>query len=73
MDTKEGAKKKIKKTRPERAVSLDQFSLKEQALITLGADNKKQTIPDFMAEAVRFFIREMLEVRFKTDKTPLDT
>lgn len=73
MDSKEGTKKRTKKTKSELAISLDQFSLKEQALITLGADNKNQTIPEFMAEGIRFFIKEMVEVRFKTNKSHLET
>lgn len=58
-------KPKIKKARTENIVSFESFTPQEQALITLGADKKKQTIPEFMAEGIRFFIQQTVEVRFK--------
>lgn len=72
MEPKNGNKKRPRKTKTDQAVSLDQFSPQEQALITLGADNKNQTIPEFMAEGIRFFIREMVEIRFKANKPSLE-
>ncbi len=72
MEPKNGNKKRPKKTKTDLAVSLDQFSSQEQALITLAADNKNQSIPEFMAEGVRFFIREMVEIRFKPDTPSLE-
>lgn len=72
METKESQKKRTKKTKSELAVSFDEFSLKEQAMITLGADNKNQAIPEFMAESIRYFIKEMVEVRFKPNQSQVD-
>jgi|GEM_PF-2493875 hypothetical protein len=58
-------KPKTRKARAENNVSFESFTPQEQALITLGADKKKQSIADFMAEGIRFFILETVEVRFK--------
>ena len=58
-------KPKARKAKAENSVSFESFTPQEQALITLGADKKKQTISEFMAEGVRFFIQQTVEVRFK--------
>lgn len=59
-------KPKARKARAENSVSFDGFTPQEQALITLGADKKKQSISEFMAEGIRFFIQQTVEVRFKS-------
>lgn len=53
----------------ENTVSFDCFSPQEQALITLGADKKKQSISDFMADGIRCHLRETVEVVFKNGST----
>lgn len=58
-------KPKTRKSKGENSVSFESFTPQEQALITLGADKKKQTVSEFMAEGVRFFIQQTVEVRFK--------
>jgi len=54
-----------RKSKVENAVSFETFTPQEQALITLGADKKKQTISEFMTDGIRFFIQETVEIRFK--------
>jgi hypothetical protein len=58
-------KPKARKAKEESSVSFESFTAQEQALITLGADKKKQSISEFMAEGIRFFIQQTVEVRFK--------
>ena len=60
-------KPRSRKSKSENSVSFDGFSAQEQALITLGADKKKQSISEFMAEGIRYFIQETVEVRFKKE------
>lgn len=58
-------KPKARKAKGENSVSFESFTAQEQALITLGADKKRQSISEFMAEGIRFFIQQTVEVRFK--------
>ncbi len=58
-------KTRSRKSKVENAVSFEAFTPQEQALITLGADKKNQTISEFMTDGIRFFIQETVEIRFK--------
>ena len=68
MDEPNGTRKRgSRKGKGSTALSFETFNSQEQALITLGADKRKQSIPDFMAEGVRFYLKETVEIRFKTE------
>jgi len=68
MDEPNGAKKRgSRRGKGSTALPFETFNSQEQALITLGADKRKQSITEFMAEGVRFYLRETVEIRFKTE------
>jgi len=68
MDEPNGTKKRgSRRGKGATVLSIETFNSQEQALITLGADKRKQSIPDLMAEGVRFYLRETVEIRFKTE------